>query len=120
MREDIQQHDNVVISGSIADWGNELIPLFTLAIRVETDTNIRLERLKKREKEKYSSLIDIGGDMYENHVEFINWAASYDDGGINKRSKVKHDEWQKQLTCPLIFVDGSMPIKENFKFIKVN
>ena len=118
MREDIERYDNVVISGSLVDWGDELIPLFTLAIRVETDTNIRLERLKTREREKFGSRIDIGGDMYDHHVEFINWAASYDDGGIDMRSKVKHDDWQKQLMCPLILVDGSMPIMKNFELVK--
>lgn len=118
MREDIERYDNVVISGSLVDWGDELIPLFTLAIRVETDTNIRLERLKTREREKFGSRIDIGGDMYDNHVEFINWAASYDNGGIDMRSKVKHDNWQKQLLCPLILVDGSMPIMKNFELVK--
>lgn len=56
--------------------------------------------------------------MYEHHVEFINWAASYEDGGINMRSKVKHDDWQRQLICPLILVDGSMPIMVNFELIK--
>lgn len=118
MREDIERYDNVVISGSLVDWGDELIPLFTLAIRVETDTNIRLERLKAREREKFGSRIDIGGDMYDNHVEFINWAASYDDGGIDMRSKAKHDDWQKQLICPLILVDGNMPVTKNFELIK--
>ena len=35
--------------------------------------------------------------MHERHAEFINWAASYDNGGIGMTSKVKHDDWQKQL-----------------------
>lgn len=118
MREDIERYENVVISGSLVDWGDELIPLFTLAIRVENDTKIRLERLKTRERERFGSRIDYGGDMYEHHVEFINWAASYEDGGINMRSKVKHDDWQRQLICPLILVDGSMPIMVNFELIK--
>lgn len=118
MREDIKRHDHVVISGSLVDWGDELIPLFTLAIRVETDTKIRLERLKAREREEFGSRIDMGGDMYDNHVDFINWAASYDDGGIDMRSKAKHDDWQKQLNCPFISVDGSMPMAENFELIK--
>lgn len=60
----------------------------------------------------------MGGDMYDNHVDFINWAASYDDGGIDMRSKAKHDDWQKQLICPFISVDGSMPIAEIFELIK--
>ncbi len=118
MREDIERYDNVVISGSLVDWGDELIPLFTLAIRIETDTDLRLERLKTREREKFGSRIDTGGDMHERHAEFINWAASYDNGGIGMTSKVKHDDWQKQLMCPLILVDGSMPITKNFELVK--
>jgi len=118
MKEDIERYGNVVISGSLVDWGDELIPLFTLAIRVETDTNIRLERLKIREQEKFGSRINIGGDMYDQHIKFINWAASYDDGGIDMRSKAKHDDWQKQLVCPLILVDGSIPLAKNFELIK--
>ena len=41
-----------MISGSLVDWGDELIPLFTLAIRLVTDTEIRTTRLKEREKQK--------------------------------------------------------------------
>lgn len=52
MKKDISDNDNVVISGSLVDWGDELIPLFTLAIRLVTDTEIRTTRLKEREKQK--------------------------------------------------------------------
>ena len=120
MREDIQRHDHVVISGSLVDWGDEFIPLFTLAIRVETDTDIRLQRLNRREREKFGSRIDFGGDMYENHLEFIKWAASYDHGGMDMRSKAKHKKKKKKLICPLLFVDGNMPVSENYEIIQSN
>ncbi len=42
MKKDISESDNVVISDSLVDWGDELIPLFTLAIRLVTDTEIRI------------------------------------------------------------------------------
>ncbi|MDD7305363.1 MAG: hypothetical protein PUG67_02100 [Peptoniphilaceae bacterium] len=67
-----------MISGSLVDWGDELIPLFTLAIRINTDAKIRLERLKTRERKKFGSRIDIGGDMYDIHAKFIKRAFSYD------------------------------------------
>lgn len=120
MREDIAKHNKVVISGSLVDWGNELIPLFTLAIRVETDTSIRIDRLRKRERNHFGSRIDPGGDMYENHQEFISWAASYDNGGLDMRSKAKHDEWQKLLQCKQILLDGSLPIEESFEIVLQN
>lgn len=120
MRRDIARYDKVVISGSLVDWGDALIPLFTLAIRVETDTAIRLDRLKKRERKHFGSRIDVGGDMYEQHREFIDWAASYDDGDLNMRSKSKHDEWQKLLQCQIILLDGSLPVEKNFEIIQQN
>lgn len=120
MQKDIAKHNGVVISGSLVDWGDELIPLFTLVIRVETDTAIRIDRLKRREREQFGSRIDPGGDMYENHRDFISWAASYDSGGLDMRSKAKHDEWQKQVQCRHILLDGSLPVEKNFEIIKRN
>ncbi len=120
MKNDISNNGQVVISGSLVGWGDELIPLFTLAIRVETDTAIRIERLKKREREHFGNRIDIGGDMYEIHWKFIDWAASYDNGGLDMRSKAEHDEWQKQLQCPWILLDGSLPLEKNFELIQRN
>ena len=50
MRRDILSNENVVISGSLVDWGDALIPMFTLAVRLVTDTEIRIERLRNRER----------------------------------------------------------------------
>lgn len=114
MRQDIENAEHVVISGSLADWGDELIPLFTLAIRMETDTKIRIDRIKLREKEKFGSRIEAGGDMYQQHLDFIEWATAYDTGGVNIRSKAKHDEWQKLLPCKVLQLDGADCLEDNF------
>lgn len=74
MKKDISEDDNVVIYGSLVDWGDELIQLFTLVIRLVTDTEIRIKRLKIREKKKFGDCIMPGGDMYANYIEFIEWA----------------------------------------------
>ena len=118
MHKDIDKAENVVISGSLVDWGDELIPQFTLAVRVVTDTDIRISRLRKRESESFGARIEAGGDMYAEHQEFIAWAGEYDTGSIDMRSKVKHDDWQKLLSCHQILVDGSKGINENFALIK--
>lgn len=106
MKKDIAKSDKVIISGSLVDWGDELIPLFTFVIRLNTATDIRIERLKRREYEHFGSRIETGGDMYmyDAHQEFLAWAAAYDRGDINLRSKAKHDEWQKLLECKQIIL----------------
>ena len=118
MKKDIEAAENVVISGSLTDWGDELIPLFTLAIRLVVDVDIRIERLRKREREQFGSRIDEGGDMYQNHREFIEWARAYDTGSVEMRSKAKHDEWQKLLVCEVLVLDGSDDLNDNFAKIK--
>ena len=120
MRKDIEKYNKAVISGSLVDWGDELIPLFTLAIRVNTDTAIRIDRLKRRERERFGNRLDPGGDMYKIHQEFIDWAASYDSGGLDTRSKAKHDQWQKLLQCRQIMLDGSLPVEKNFEIVQQN
>lgn len=118
MKKDISRSDKVVISGSLVDWGDELIPLFTLAIRVVTDKDVRIRRLKEREKVHFGSRIEPGGDMYENHLEFMEWAAAYDNGDVNMRSKTKHDEWQKLLRCKQIVVNGEDDLNDNLEIVK--
>ncbi len=118
MKGDIAEHDRVVISGSLVGWGDELIPCFTLAVRVETVTAVRMERLEKREREKFGDRLDPGGDMYEIHRKFMDWAAAYDTGDLNMRSRAEHDEWQKQLQCPQVSVDGSMPFEKSLEVIR--
>ena len=84
---------------------------FPNLIRVETDTAIRIDRLKRRERERFGNRIDLGGDMYENHREFIDWAASYDRGGLDMRSKSKHVYlWRRTLKsysriCKLVLLE---------------
>lgn len=67
--------------------------MFTLAIRLVTDTEIRTTRLKEREKQKFGDRIMPGGDMYTHHMEFIEWARKYDTGSVNMRSNLLWAEY---------------------------
>ena len=113
IRQDIAAAKNgAVLSGSLVGWGDALIPDFTLAVRVVTDTPTRLARIKQREYARFGVRILPGGDMYDHHQAFLQWAAGYDDGGLDTRSAVLHNEWQKQLACPILTVDGTAPLAE--------
>lgn len=68
MRKNIAKYNKVVISGSLVDWSDELISFFTLAIRVETDTAIRIDRLKRRER--------VNGKNYCSVIKFY-WTEVY-------------------------------------------
>lgn len=57
-----------------------------------TPTDIRINRLRAWEREALGSRIDSDGVMYQNYIEFLEWAKAYDTGGLDMRSKVKHEE----------------------------
>lgn len=114
MKNDINKFENVVISGSLTDWGAELIPYFTLAVRIEMEQNIRIERLINRERERYGSRINPDGDMYQSHLDFIEWSKSYDNGGTEIRSKAMHDELEKSFLCKILHLDGANKLDDNF------
>ena len=118
MKHDIEEAGNVVISGALTGWGDPLIPYFTLAVRIELEQGIRIERLRQREKARFGSRIDPGGDMYEQHQNFIEWAKTYDTGGMEHRSKMRHDVWEQTLPCETVHLDGAESLDGNFKKIE--
>ena len=112
MARDLDECSDAVLSGSLAGWGDPLIPRFTLAVRLVTPTPVRMERLQQREYARYGRRILPGGDLYEQSQAFLAWAAQYDDGLPPIRSRALHDLWQQKLSCPLLTLDGTLPLDE--------
>ena len=70
---------STVASGIFYPWSEKLIDMFDLLIVVETEKEIRKERIIKREYEMYGDRANNGGDMYNQFNEFLNWALDYDN-----------------------------------------
>lgn len=119
LQRDISAHPRCVISGAFVRWGDPLIPLLDLAVWLQTPTETRLARLRRREAARFGSRIEPGGDMYEEHREFMAWAALYDtaDDG-DTRSFAQHRRWTQQLPCPCLTADGTQPVEELLKLIE--
>lgn len=99
-----------VLSGSVSGWADPLVPLFDLAVFVDTLTGVRLERLCRREAERFGELaLALGGGMHASHEAFLAWAAAYDTGTREGRSRAKHEAWLARLACPTLRVDGARP-----------
>jgi hypothetical protein len=82
-----------------------------LVVFIDTPTDIRIERLEKREAERFGERIREGGDMYKNHIEFIEWAKGYDNS-IDGRCRKVHEEWLRTIPCPVLRMDGTKPVDE--------
>lgn len=113
LKGDMKKSGNVVVSGSLCGWGDELIPYFDLVIRLITPTSQRIARLKEREHQRFGNRIREGGDMHEEHIKFMKWAGEYDDGDENTRSKAMHDKWEQLVSCSCrhIRLEGTEPVE---------
>ncbi|NBF02744.1 AAA family ATPase [Pseudomonas sp. Fl5BN2] len=96
-----------VLSGSLCGWGDVLIPSFTLAVLVQLDPEVRLQRLRAREFLRYGEQIFEGGERYAATETFLAWAAGYDDGGHGTRSLRRHETWIQNLACPVMRLDST-------------
>lgn len=104
MENDLLNCDKWILSGSLSGWGEILVPLFDLVVFMYVPQDIRIERLKIREYERYGDRILLGGDRYENCKNFIEWAEAYDSGTRNGRSLTKHKALLTRVRCPVIEV----------------
>ena len=112
LMDDLTSHDSWVLSGSLCGWGDVAIPLFELVVFLWIPSEIRMGRLQRREQERYGERIMPGGDMYEKSQEFLDWAASYDTGGLDMRSRQRHEQWLSSLPCPIVCMEGEYAIEE--------
>ena len=115
----IGQHPKCVISGSLCGWGDVFIPRFDLVIFLDTPTDIRIERLKNREYKRFDERVRFGGDMYESHIAFLQWAKSYDTGSRPGRCRELHEQWIRRLPCPVLRLDGTKQVDELLEQIRV-
>jgi adenylate kinase family enzyme len=102
-----------VISGSLVGWGDAVIARFDLVVFLYVSPDVRLTRLVERERGRYGEQIEPGGRMRQQHLEFIEWARSYDREDFNGRSLRTHRAWIAKLPCPVLELDGAQPVAQN-------
>lgn len=102
-----------ILSGSISDWGAPLVPLFDRVIFVRTPVAVRVSRIKAREVERYGEpAIAPGGERHTAYVDFVDWVADYDAGSFAGRNLARHEEFLAGLICPVLRLDGSIPVED--------
>jgi adenylate kinase family enzyme len=67
-----------ILSGSVATWGLNL-PTVHFGAFLDTPKEERLRRLELRERERFGSRIDLGGDLHSENKNFMAWASGYEE-----------------------------------------
>lgn len=101
-----------VLSGSVLKWGRPIEPLYDLIVFLRIDPELRMARICAREIARYGERIRPGGDMAVKSGEFLEWAASYDTAGPERRSLAAHEQLLETQTSPVLRLDSSREIDE--------
>ena len=109
MLADIEKYGTFVLSAVTGDFDETICATYILGVHITAPVDIRIERIAKREAARHEKRICAGGDMFDQHREFLNFAAS--------RSLATIENWAKELTCPVIQVDGARDVAENVRQI---
>jgi len=122
--EALSQTENWILGGSIVSWGDEIPKLFDLAVFLLLPQDVRLDRLKKREHERYGDIIHIDPERNQKYKDFIAWASGYDDNttqsstgkGLGRTLKV-HRDWTAKLNCSYLEIIGDTTVNERINQI---
>lgn len=118
LRPAVAESPRWVLSGSLCGWGDSLISEFELVIFLVVPREVRLARLRARERERYGAeALAPGGVLYHAHVEFLHWAGRYDVGGVEIRSRALHEAWLAGVPDPLLRLDGNRTVGEQLAHI---
>lgn len=109
---DLVQARNWVLSGGIVGWTPRPQLDFTCIVFLYVPTPVRIERLRLREALRFGRRIEDGGDMCDTHRAFIDWAARYDDGGIEGKTLARHEAYLKNQSCTVLEHRGVKTVAE--------
>jgi uridine kinase len=107
LKVDIYSRPDIVLSGSIMGWGREVEDSFDLVVFLYVPAEIRIDRLRERELQRYG-IAD---------PAFLKWAQEYDEGPSEGRSLKKHEAWLSNRSCPVLRLVGDISTKERLRSI---
>lgn len=99
-----------VVSGTAESWGAPLVEAAELIAFLEAPTEVRLERLRRRERGRFGDALLPGGAMHDTHREFIAWAGQYEEGREPGRSRPRHERWLAGVAKPVLRLDSTRPV----------
>ncbi|MBW5799110.1 AAA family ATPase [Halomonas elongata] len=96
MSETIRDANFLVVAGSVMSWGEDIEDAFDAIVFLTAPARTRLERIKHRDIQQFGAV----------DPAFLEWAAQYDDGGMEGRSLARHNAWLAERSCPVLAIES--------------
>lgn len=100
-----------VISGAFVGWGDVFKSNVDLFIYMHLPLDVRLERIQKREENRFKERILPGGDLYLQHLDFLDWVSQYEELDESTRSQKQHQKWLQDVNKPILMITEVLSIE---------
>lgn len=105
----VNGEDDFILASVTGSFGDEFISHLKCVIYIEVPKEIRLKRVHDRSYILFGEESCKGGAFYEQIESFHNFCASRDENLVNN--------WLSTICCPIVRVDGTLPICDNVNLI---
>jgi adenylate kinase family enzyme len=117
LTQSLVPHPDHIVGGSLVNWGDEWLTAFDLVVFLYVTPEIRLQRLKDREFERYGDVIFTNPERIEAYQKFIDWATAYDTNAISGRTLQVHKDWLSKVACPILEIKGDTTVPQRIELI---
>jgi len=107
LSRDLLEAPRAMVSGSPMGWGVGVEDAFDLVVFLHVPTTLRLERLQRREVQRYGKA----------DTALLLWASQYDEGPPEGRSLSKHLAWLARRSCPVLRMEGDSSIDAQVELV---
>lgn len=116
--KEITKAENIVISGSLVGFGDDIKKMISLFVFINLDINVRIARINKREEKRFKNRVLPGGDLYQKHLDFLEWVSNYETNPEYIRSRKQHLLWLEDVNVPVLKVTEELTRNELLLLIK--
>ena len=105
----IRENARFVFAAVKGDYGDNLIKALDHIILVEVPKDVRSQRVRARSFQKFGEKISPGGALYEQEQKWFSFVDSRPDDYVLA--------WLETIGCPVIRVDGTLPVEYNIRYL---
>ena len=109
LEERISENKQFIFASVRGNYGYRLIASLDRIILIEVPKQIRSQRVRDRSYQKFGNRILPGGDLYDRENKWFSLTET--------RPETYVTDWLETINCPLIRIDGTLPVEENVDYL---
>ena len=105
LEERISANNRFIFAAVRGNYGDRLIASLDHIVLIDVPKQIRSRRVRDRSYQKFGDRILPGGDLYDRETKWLSLTDSRPESYVT--------DWLKTVVCPVIRIDGTLPVEEN-------